>query len=71
MSKKIIIAPLGEAKLPLAHDPKRHVDRPMEVVSTVYYRRAIRRGDIKQLTSMPSKTKKTPKPKTAEAKETK
>lgn len=40
------VQPVEGRMLPLLKDPKRYVDREMDVPDHPYYRRALKRGDI-------------------------
>lgn len=46
MTDRIAVQPVEGRRLPRHDDPKRHVDKAMSVPNTLYYRRAIKRGDI-------------------------
>lgn len=41
------VEPVEGSRLPLEGQPRRYVDKKMNVPNSAYYRRALRRGDIK------------------------
>lgn len=46
----ITVEPVKGRKLPIENMPRRYVTKKMSVPNRAYYRRAIRRGDIKKIT---------------------
>lgn len=50
----IRVGPVKGRRLPLETEPKRRVDREMDVPNTAYYRRAIARGDIERVSDKPA-----------------
>lgn len=47
MKKELNIEPVKGRLLPIETDPRAHITKPMPVPNTAYYRRAVKRGDVK------------------------